>query len=207
VSGIVGNREQTIANLFRLYRFKWIRITFCHATTATEYPVIAFSSGGNITAPTTLEEVFDLDEVVFTVPGQTTPVHMVLQGENLAGMMKWYQTEGTGDVADDTQGNFVIATYAAGACTADTFAWVAEYEIEFSDRLPAAASLARLKLPPVDLPGVEAKYTANATPLPGGSVSNGTPPNGVRGAQPGKTTAVSSAPRRGAPALTSPRPT
>lgn len=142
-----GTRAAAVADLYRLFRFTSLRAHFLHASTVTEYGIVAFSPGILVASqPTTFAEVSQMEKLAIVMPGQTTVSTLALGRKELSGIVPWYETVGAAtEPLLDTQGQIVIASHFNGVCTADTLTVRWEFTIEFAGRLPAAASLQRLR--------------------------------------------------------------
>lgn len=141
-----GSRLTAIADLYRLYRFVDLWCDFLVTTTAAERVMMGYASG-QITPPTTLIEVSEMNQAICAPQGSTKPVRFHLRRRELAGIVPWFETVGAaGDPLLDTQGSIVISSFVAFAATADNVGVLWHYVVEFKDRLPTAVSLDRLRV-------------------------------------------------------------
>ncbi len=150
-----------LSDLYGLYRFTRLKVVLPpNLINGTQTPTIygvAFTPEPLLTNPTTYAEAVAFPYWI----GQGT----INNGSTFAGVagthqsftvdpsdlrkvgVKWFRTQGKGTEADwETQGTLIFAASDTAGATATKFRLWAEYEVEFTDQLPAAVTLSRMSV-------------------------------------------------------------
>lgn len=153
----------SMSDMYGLYRFVWLRVTLypgctMDSSTPPKSFAVSFTPEVLIVDPTTFQEAATLPffarQTCFITSGaasllsfSTTPQHFIVPRKalSLTGV-KWFRTQGRGTEVDwEHQGTFVFSTQTTPATSACVFHVTVEYECEFTDQLPLASTLDRLK--------------------------------------------------------------
>jgi hypothetical protein len=140
VEDIGDARIEAMADLYRLFRFDSLKVTFYNPQ-AAELGVVGFSPG-IIAAPTTSDPVFTMDKVAVFWPIQVVPTTLTLTQKDLRGPLPWYYTVGQSSERFDVPGTLIMSTVGPSSklATAGHLACIFDAVITFKDRVSAGMS-------------------------------------------------------------------
>lgn len=149
-----GSRISSMSDFWRFYRAVRLIVHFqaLTASSATRAGAMITFSRGQITAPATILNASQMDKAAYCFAYQTVPSKLVLKRADLIGKvanLKWWQTQGVGDLEFDTQGTLVFVNTDEGnevaAGLSNGIQCFFEVHFEFCGRLPAGVSYERQK--------------------------------------------------------------
>ncbi len=137
-------RLLALADNYRFFRFTRLEVDFNQGDGALEMGIVGYLPGEPIAAAlTTTDEIAELDQVAWSVPGQTTRTRLQLSRAVLKGAYEWYYTAGFAtEQLLETQGSLVFGTYlnTTGALTAGNLVTFFRWTVEFYGRSEASLS-------------------------------------------------------------------
>ncbi len=131
-------RLNTFAELFNLYRFTKLQISWLAPNTNVTDACVGVATGTIDGVPTTNVEVSQLEYAGINWGDQTTPTHLVIPSSYLLGQSpnKWWKCQtGTPDDWEEIQGQIFGTITVSGGLNI----WV-DYEVEFCDFVAPAQS-------------------------------------------------------------------
>ena len=149
LSPSIDARLTTLSSLYELYRFVWVKITLYPTDNATandltmgylpDYP------SGSAGVPASNAAVAELPFSLHMASRMIQPQFIVIPRNHMLGRnaLKWFQTDQSSPSEESIQGSLYFWTgQATVVCTATI-----EYELEFTNPVPAAITLARNSAP------------------------------------------------------------
>lgn len=144
LSPFIDPRLSVLAAEFELYRYRWLKFTLFPSDNATNNEMAMGFVPDRPTAlgfPTSIQEILELAQSLYIANKMIEPVWLVVKGAELLGRnaLKWFDTDTTS--SDSTvQGRLFVRTNQATVVVN----LMVEYDIEFSNPIPATVTLARI---------------------------------------------------------------
>ncbi len=144
----VDARLTTLATLYELYRFTWLKITMFPTDNATNNEhavgIVPDYPSGSSGTPASLAAIVELPISMYMANRMIQPQFIVVPRNQMIGRnaLKWWQTDQSSPSEESIQSR--IYAYANQA-TLTTLLMI-EYVLEFTNPIPAAVTLSRERL-------------------------------------------------------------